>query len=863
MKRRLMLGLLALLIGSGAAQAHDTVTLHLKWRHAFQFAGIYAALAQGYYRQEGLDVRLVEGGPGIDPVAMAKRPASYAIADTGVLIARAQGAPIRVVACIFQHSPLALLVLRDAGIRSFADLRGKRIMLQPGLNTDLVAALRKAGIGEQDFIRQAISYDLRDLIEGRTDAYAAYLTDQPHQLDKLGIAYRILNPNEYGIDFYGDLLITSDTEIDRHPERVRAMIRATARGWTYALEHPHELVDLILQRYNTQHFDADQLQFEAEMTARMILKDIVPIGLMSPYRWRKIAETYAELGLIPAHFDVMQLLYQPSPDWRDLLRQYRWPLLVGVLTLLLLAAAIQAWLLRRLVRARTRQLRLLSSAVEQSSDMLLIVNPTGRIEYANPSFNRRTGYAPDDVRGKAFAELAHIHAVEPGQSGEIELAHCAHGGWSGRARLCCGNGFEAPVLASVFPVRPDRKGDVHFVAAFHDLSRIETMEAEMAQIQRLEAVGVLAGGIAHNFNNLLAAMLGTVELATYEHRDTTKILRRLHDLESLVHRGADTVAKLLAFARKSEVEIRATALSKVVDEAAELARLGFPESIRLTIHSCNEPLYAMVDAHQLMQVVLNMINNAVDACAQTPDPEIRLALERIVPDAGLRARHASLRGGPLARITVADNGCGMSPATLANIFEPFFTTKEVGKGTGLGLSMAYGIIERFGGFIEVTSTEGEGSTFQIYLPLTACTPPPSHAKVTSAKTQLAMGHGEWILLADDDANVRSMTQSMLERLNYRVVTAVDGAEALTQFEQHRGELALAVLDMVMPRLSGTAAASRMREHETNFPILFITGYDLDASRAQVADWRDTDVLAKPFSIPALARHVATLRRRRS
>jgi len=341
-----------------ATAADEPVSIQLKWKNAFQFAGFYAALEQGYYRDEGLDVTLREGGPDTSYYDHVLQPgANYSVADSSALLARAGGKPIKAVAAIFQHSPLSLLVLRKSGIRSFADLRGKRIMLQPGLNADILATLKKVGIGKDDFIQQDISYDINDLIEGRTDAYAAYITDQPHQLEKLGIPFRILRPGDYGIDFYGDTLITSEKEVAQHPERVRAVVRATARGWIHALDHPFETVDLILSKYNTQHLSPDQLQYEAETTARMILKDIVQVGYMSDYRWQKIADVYAAEGLIPEKFDIGAFLYHPQPSLGEIIGLYRWHLAAAGLLLLLLILSLQAYLLRRTVRTRTDTLQ--------------------------------------------------------------------------------------------------------------------------------------------------------------------------------------------------------------------------------------------------------------------------------------------------------------------------------------------------------------------------------------------------------------------------------------------------------------------------------------------------------------------------
>lgn len=281
----------------------------------------------------------------------------YGVAGSGAILDYANGKPIQALAAVFQHSPLALLVKKDSGINRLSDLRGKRVMLQPGsLNANITAMLRSAGIGDEEYSRQEISYNIQSLIAGDTDAYSVYVTDQPHQLKMLGIPYNIFYPSDYGIEFYGDILITSDEEIRKHPQRTHAFIEASLQGWVYALEHIDETIELIQTNYNTQNFSSGQLYFEATKTIEMILKDVVSLGYMSDYRWNKIANTYAELGLMPADYNLDSFIYQPEPELTDLLNRYRWQFTIFGLLFLLLIFVLQSILLRRQVRIRTQKL---------------------------------------------------------------------------------------------------------------------------------------------------------------------------------------------------------------------------------------------------------------------------------------------------------------------------------------------------------------------------------------------------------------------------------------------------------------------------------------------------------------------------
>ncbi len=843
----------------GSAAANEPVTLQLKWRHAFQFAGIYAAIEKGYYQAEGLDVRLREGGPGIKPLEAAERPASYAIADTGALIARAHGRKIRVIAAIFQHSPLVLVVLRSSGIRTFADLRGKRVMLQPGLNADIVAALGKAGLRKGDYVRQAISYDIRDLIAGRTDAYAAYITDQPHQLQKLGVAYRLLMPAEEGIDFYGDLLVTSDAEVREHPERVRAMIRATARGWDYALEHPHEIIDLILKKYDTRHLGPDQLQYEAEATARMIVKDLVPIGFMNDYRWANIARAYAGLGLIPADFDYHALLFRPGPSLIEVLNKYRWQLAAMALAMLLLGVASYVLTLRRMVRARTERLRMLSLATEQTDELVMVGDRKGMIEYANPAFCHKIGRPGGELSG---APVGEILTIEPDGDQTLERiweSVLSGKGWSGRVRLRHGEHPRYPALMSVSPLRePGGRGTVtHVVAVFRDMTEIENMKEQLLQAQKMEAIGVLVGGIAHDFNNMLAALYGNIELARLDADEPARTREWLEKMQTIASRGADTVAKLLAFARKGPVHFEVAALNEVLAEVERLTRIGLPERIELVFNVPSELVPVYMDATQIEQALLNLVNNAADAVEGVACPRIEVSARAVSgaagPGAGRNAEHGWVE------LSVRDNGEGIAAEDLEHIFEPFFTTKEVGKGSGLGLAMVYGTVQRHGGEVQVESRPGQGACFRLWLPLAA---PTATAESRSAEESEDVGglagRGECILVADDEDEPRETLRKLLERRGYRVVVAGNGKQTVEMFRKYRHELAAAVLDLVMPEKDGIEAAREIRDMEAEFPILFVSGYDLHKHGAAVADWPRTMLTPKPYRPEDLERKLRSL-----
>ncbi|MGR9000495.1 MAG: ABC transporter substrate-binding protein, partial [Gammaproteobacteria bacterium] len=290
---------LAVCLLPASALALEHVSLQLKWLHAFQFAGYYAAKEKGFYAEEGLDVDIRERIPGINNIRQViEGEAEYGVADTGLLQERLNGQPVVVLASIFQHNPLVFLTLKKSGIVSPYELVGKRVMSDLNEDAPLIAMLHEAGLSSSNFTQVDNSFDLNDLINGKVDAISAYLTDQVDVLNTKGIPINIIDPRNYGVDFLGDNLFTTEQELAQHPGRAQRFLHASLKGWTYALQHPEELIQIILARYNpSNRLSKDHLRFEAGETAKMILPDLIPLGTTDFKRFQRIADTYLEMGL--------------------------------------------------------------------------------------------------------------------------------------------------------------------------------------------------------------------------------------------------------------------------------------------------------------------------------------------------------------------------------------------------------------------------------------------------------------------------------------------------------------------------------------------------------------------------------------
>ncbi len=290
----------------------EKVRLQLKWTHQFQFAGYYAALEKGYYRDAGLDVELIEAEPGVDPVAtVLQGKAEYGVGTSNLLLARAAGKPVVVLGVIYQHSPLMLVARNDVGVGDIHDLATKPIMVAPE-EEDIYAYFKNEGVDPAKLKIIQHSFDLNDLINNKVPAISAYSTDEPFRLRAAGVGFIEFSPREGGIDFYGDNLFTSEQQIRDHPDQVRAFRAASLRGWDYAVTHQDEIVDLILRKYNRGR-SREQLAFEAQQTVRLMHPDLIEVGYMNPGRWQHISDTYEELGMLPHPVDLKKFLYNPNP----------------------------------------------------------------------------------------------------------------------------------------------------------------------------------------------------------------------------------------------------------------------------------------------------------------------------------------------------------------------------------------------------------------------------------------------------------------------------------------------------------------------------------------------------------------------
>jgi PAS domain S-box-containing protein len=487
----------------------------------------------------------------------------------------------------------------------------------------------------------------------------------------------------------------------------------------------------------------------------------------------------------------------------------------------------------------------LAAAMEQAAEAICITDTQARIVYVNPAFERTTGYSREEALGqtprilKSGKQDAKVYEQMWGvlKHGEVWRGHFIN-------KRKDGTLFEED--AAISPVR-DQAGVIrNYVAIKLDVTREMALEVQVRQAQKLEAIGQLAGGIAHDFNNILAVILMQTEQAL-EEAAPPAVQSSLVDIKNATERAASLTRQLLLFSRRQVMQTTTLDVNEVVTNLAKMLRRILGEDVQLRIDLHGKPLWIHADAGMIEQVLMNLSVNARDAMPQGGRLTVATGERSVGTEASERNPHA--QAGNYCCLTISDSGCGIAPDVLPKIFEPFFTTKEPGKGTGLGLATVYGIVEQHKGWVEVSSDVGQGTSFRIFLPMSAG----EAAKADQAKTRSwPHGGGETILLVEDDAEVRRVTRMIVERNGYRVVEASHGREAVAALPKMGARIDLLLTDMVLPEgMHGREVANAVRAVIPKLKVIFISGYSSELAGRSLVLQPGEAFVQKPFDAEAL------------
>ncbi|HXC93181.1 MAG TPA: PAS domain S-box protein [Geobacteraceae bacterium] len=503
--------------------------------------------------------------------------------------------------------------------------------------------------------------------------------------------------------------------------------------------------------------------------------------------------------------------------------------------------ALAAWRLTVLVEERQKvqeqqlterkvledELLKLTYAVTQSPIGILITDSEGVIEYVNPRFTGITGYMLEDVQGEHSSMFKWVDASEKSYRALLKTILDGRE-WRGRFHNRKKSGelyWEETLIA---PIKNSEGKITNFIAMKEDISDRVRLEEELHHSQKMDSIGRMAGGLAHDFNNILTAIAGYVGIMEFYTTEESPLSSSITQIRSSVERAAQLVQGLLGFSRKQRSNPLPVNLNDIVTRVAKLLTSLIGEDITLHNFLSDAPLEILADTVQIEQLIMHLVNNSRDAMPK--GGELWIGTRRTTLDNDFVGRYGYGTVGDYALLTVTDNGTGMDAETLEKIYEPFFTTKSVGKGSGLGLSVVYGCVKQSKGFLTCYSEPGKGTQFNVYFPLNFKPEEPEREEQQLPKiTDKGQLRGyETLLLVEDDEEVLEIIKSLLEEFGYTVLMAKDGKKAVSLFRENSQKTKLVILDAVMPKKSGWETYREIQAEVPWIKALFISGYTREA-----------------------------------
>jgi PAS domain S-box-containing protein len=510
--------------------------------------------------------------------------------------------------------------------------------------------------------------------------------------------------------------------------------------------------------------------------------------------------------------------------------------------------------LEELVKERTAELRLKDFAIESSLTPFLITSRDALIQYANKAFLETWGAsAKEEVIGKKLDEFLKMEcdllAIVS------EKGHLLGTGIGKRS-----DGPHINVEVAINVIRDLEGFPLALVVSLVDITErkraeeaLRESEAQLMQARKIESLGRLAGGVAHDFNNMLAAIIGSAEVLHSDLPQDSSLQSFVSMIMKASQHSRDLVKQLLAFARQQALILEIIDLNKVISGLEEILRRAIRENIQIKMFYANEPCMIEGDRGQIEQILLNLAMNAQDAMPEGGFLTFSTSFGDM--SEAIDANDTVSASGTAVVLTVSDNGLGIPQEVIPRIFDPFFTTKEVGKGTGLGLASVYGIIKQHHGNVMVSSIEGKGTIFKVCFP---CTQKQAEDAGGAHSNQIVAKSSATILLVEDDESVRNLAQLMLERNGHSVVTATDGEDAFAKLAGMKNKPNLLITDVVMPGLNGPELAQQMGKMLPEIKVLFVSGYAPDVIDRMGIDGKQAVLLIKPYSIKDFIHAVQTL-----
>ena len=499
----------------------------------------------------------------------------------------------------------------------------------------------------------------------------------------------------------------------------------------------------------------------------------------------------------------------------------------------------RVWSFRDITERKKAERKILQQAslIDLAQDAIVVRDLGHWITSWNKGAERLYGWTAEEIKGRQITELLYRDATAF-ETAQKELL--AKGSWSGEVRQLTKAGHDVVVSSRWTLVRDEEDHPSAVLAINTDITEKKKLEAQFLRSQRMESIGTLAGGVAHDLNNILAPIMMSAPLLRQGlgPKETETLIL---NIETSAQRGADIVKQLLTFARGMEGERVVVNLRHMVEEMAKIVRETFPKNINVQAKNSRELWPIIGDPTHIHQVLLNLCINARDALPN--GGSIAIVAENMTIDDHYASFDADAKQGPYVVLRVTDTGTGIPPEILDKIFDPFFTTKEHGKGTGLGLSTVLGIAKSHGGFLNVTSEAGKGTTFSCFFPAT----PNAKVEARGEKKVLPRGNGETILVVDDEPGILTAAHKLLETHGYKVITSSDGVEALAVYAQHREAIKAVLTDIMMPVMDGAAMMRVLKKLEPNIKVIATSGIDQDAKFDELKALGMKAFIAKPYT----------------
>ncbi|MFA5244443.1 MAG: ABC transporter substrate-binding protein [Pedobacter sp.] len=721
--QRFLIYFILFLFGAPSLKAQDLspVKLQLKWHHQFQFAGYYAAQIKGFYKKEGLEVELFEGAGNINVVdEVISGNADFGVTASDILQYFSSGKPVVVISAIFQHNPYVIISLEKSGINTPSDLAGKKIMAAEDQGWPILRALfLKEGIMEEKMNVLQHSWNADDLISGKVDAISGYINVEPQYIRDMGYPVKIINPTDYGIDFYGDLIFTSRKIADRYPEKVERFNKATIQGWQYAMKHPEEIIDYILKLPGTKErgITRGTLLYEAQELQKLIMPEFVDVGHINHGRWETMLAIYKQLGLAKANTSLDDLLYisqsEKKADNSDKLL-----LAIGIGILSFAVALIINWRLRSLVKSRTKDLEQeINNRTEAEQRLELAIEAAGlgvwdrnldtnEIQFDEERF-RNIGCDPE-----LFADhddwLNNIHpddqpsireSVVAFRSGKSDYSNLTY-------RIKTKQGYWKWILSfsKIFHTETGR----HVAGIILDIDVIKSKETELEKLTKAltktnKELEKFAYITSHNLRAPVVNLLSLTEMQKEEnlpddlrkevgekiYESVIRLDSTLNDLVEIVASKASENAKSEKLDFQKELDQVLSSIEKQIKDSEARIDTDFSE--------CDSVMYPK---RYLDSILLNLLTNAIKY--RSPERRLIISLKTSV-------------NNNYVMLHFSDNGVGIDMERFGKkifgLYQRFHTKIE---GRGLGLYLVKSQIEAMDGKIGVESTLNIGTTFSIY-----------------------------------------------------------------------------------------------------------------------------------------------------